>query len=57
MKQEWLGKVVDREDLSGNKRLVFAPTKYLDGLHLEEHPIEFCQLPFDIYKTVKPKKA
>ena len=37
-------------------RLVFAPTKYLDGIHLEEHRIEFCQLPFEIYKTVKPKK-
>jgi len=41
---------------SGKKRLVFAPTKYLDGIHLEEHRIEFCQLPFEIYKTVKPKK-
>ena len=41
---------------SGKKRLVFAPTKYLDGIHLEEHRIEFCQLPFEIYKSVKPKK-
>jgi len=41
---------------SGKKRLVFAPTKYLDGIHLEEHRIEFCQLPFEIYKAVKPKK-
>ena len=41
---------------SGKKRLVFAPTKYLDGIHLEEQRIEFCQLPFEIYKSVKPKK-
>ena len=41
---------------SGKKRLVFAPTKYLDGIHLEGHRIELCQLPFEIYKAVKPKK-
>ena len=42
---------------SGKRRLVFAPTKYLDGIHLEEHQIDFCQLPFEIYKAIKPKKA
>jgi len=42
---------------SGKRRLVFAPTKYLDGIHLEENRIDFCQLPFEIYKAVKPKKA
>jgi adenine-specific DNA-methyltransferase len=40
---------------SGKKRLVFAPTKYLDGIHLDENRIEFCQLPFEIYKAVKRK--
>ena len=35
---------------SGKKRLVFAPTKYLDHEHLERLGIEFAQLPFDIYK-------
>jgi len=40
---------------SGKKRLVFAPTKYLDSIHLDEHRIEFCQLPFEIYKAVKRK--
>ena len=38
---------------SGKKRLVFAPTKYLDSIHLDEHRIEFCQLPFEIYKAVE----
>jgi adenine-specific DNA-methyltransferase len=38
---------------SGKKRLVFAPTKYLDSIHLDEHQIEFCQLPFEIYKAAK----
>jgi adenine-specific DNA-methyltransferase len=38
---------------SGKKRLIFAPTKYLDSIHLDEHRIEFCQLPFEIYKAVK----
>ena len=41
---------------SGKKRLVFAPTKYLDSIHLDEHRIEFCQLPFEIYKAAKPKR-
>ena len=41
----------------GKRRLVFAPTKYLDSIHLEENRIDFCQLPFEIYKAVKPKKA
>jgi adenine-specific DNA-methyltransferase len=38
---------------SGKRRLVFAPTKYMDSIHLEESRIEFCQLPFEIYKAVK----
>jgi len=32
------------------KRLVFAPAKYLDSEFLLEHRIEFCQLPFEIYR-------
>lgn len=40
---------------SGKKRLVFAPTKYLDSIHLDEFRIEFCQLPFEIYKAAKGK--
>jgi adenine-specific DNA-methyltransferase len=42
---------------SGKRRLVFAPTKYLDAIHLEQHQVDFCQLPFEIYKAAKPKKA
>jgi len=38
---------------SGKRRLVFAPTKYLDSIHLDQHRIEFCQLPFEIYKAAK----
>ncbi len=38
---------------SGKRRLLFAPTKYLDSIHLEEYRIEFCQLPFEIYKAAK----
>lgn len=38
---------------SGKKRLVFAPTKYLDSIHLDQHRIDFCQLPFEIYKAAK----
>jgi adenine-specific DNA-methyltransferase len=41
---------------SGKRRLVFAPTKYLDSIHLDEMRIEFCQLPFEIYKAARPAK-
>jgi len=32
------------------RRLVFAPTKYLDQEHLEQYRIDFAQLPFEIYE-------
>ncbi len=32
------------------RRLVFAPMKYLDIDTLERYRIEYCQLPFEIYK-------
>jgi len=34
----------------GKKRLVFAPCKYLDADYLLEYRIDYCQLPFEIYK-------
>jgi len=34
----------------GNKKLVFAPAKYLDEESLKELNIEFAQLPFGIYR-------
>ena len=34
----------------GKRRLVFAPTKYLDQEHLQQLRIDFAQLPFEIYK-------
>jgi len=34
----------------GKKRLVFAPSKYLDADYLLEFRIDYCQLPFEIYK-------
>lgn len=34
----------------GKKRLVFAPSKYLDTDYLLEYRIDHCQLPFEIYK-------
>jgi adenine-specific DNA-methyltransferase len=38
---------------AGKRRLVFAPTKYLDQEHLDELRIDFAQLPFEIYQLVK----
>ncbi|MBI4829057.1 MAG: hypothetical protein HY804_09665 [Nitrospinae bacterium] len=37
----------------GKRRLVFAPTKYLDQEYLAEFKIDFAQLPYQIYRRVK----
>ena len=42
-----LGKPKDR------RRLVFAPTKYLDQTHLDHYRIDFAQLPFEIYELAQ----
>ncbi|MBW7891680.1 MAG: hypothetical protein H3C48_11795 [Chitinophagaceae bacterium] len=34
----------------GKQRLVFAPAKYVDDYTLMEHRIDFCQLPYEIYR-------
>jgi adenine-specific DNA-methyltransferase len=35
---------------NGKKRLVFAPAKFVDSHTLTDLRMEFCQLPFEIYK-------
>lgn len=35
------------------RRLVFAPTKYLDQQYLDEYRIDFAQLPFEIYELAR----
>ncbi len=37
----------------GKRRLVFAPTKYLDQEQLAELHIDFAQLPFEIYRLAE----
>ncbi len=37
----------------GKKRLVFAPTKYLDQEHLDQCRIDFAQLPYEIYELTR----
>jgi len=37
---------------SAKRRLVFAPTKYLDQEFLDKYKIDFVQLPFEIYQRV-----
>ncbi len=34
----------------GKQRLVFAPAKYVDDHTLSEYRIDFCQLPYEIYR-------
>ena len=38
---------------SSRRRLVFAPTKYLDPEFLHHYRIDFQQLPFQIYETLE----
>lgn len=40
---------------SQRRKLVFAPTKYLDQDYLDRLGIEFCQLPFEIYQRAQGK--
>lgn len=40
-----------REGASNKQLLVFAPTKYVEPQELDELRIDFCQLPFEIYKV------
>jgi adenine-specific DNA-methyltransferase len=37
----------------GKRRLVFAPTKYLDQDHLDQYWIDYAQLPYEIYGLVR----
>jgi adenine-specific DNA-methyltransferase len=37
----------------GKHRLVFAPAKYVDDYTCMENRIDFCQLPYEIYKIQK----
>lgn len=37
----------------GKQRLVFAPAKYVDDYTCLENRIDFCQLPYEIYKIQK----
>ena len=34
----------------GKKRFIFAPAKYVDDITCEENRIDFCQLPYEIYR-------
>ena len=37
----------------GKQRLVFAPAKYVDDYTCLENRIDFCQLPYEIYRIQK----
>ncbi|MCX6233786.1 MAG: site-specific DNA-methyltransferase [Bacteroidetes bacterium] len=57
---EWLKKNALTLDIArslpsakGKQRLVFAPAKYIDDQTLQELRIDFCQLPYEIYRMKK----
>ena len=37
-------------EYKGKKRLIFAPAKYVDDITCDENRIDFCQLPYEIYR-------
>jgi adenine-specific DNA-methyltransferase len=37
----------------GKQRLIFAPAKYVDDYTCLEYRIDFCQLPYEIYRIQK----
>ena len=39
--------------LAGKRRLVFAPTKYLDQDYLDQYWIDYANLPYEIYGLVR----
>lgn len=43
--------------ISGKRKLVYAPTKYLDDDRLRELRIEFQQLPCEIYKRMEGRRG
>lgn len=48
-----LEKLNELPKYDGKKRLVFAPTKYVDDHTLSENRVDFCQLPYEIYRLQK----
>ncbi len=36
----------------GRRKVVFAPTKYVDAYYLRQNRIAFQQLPFEIYERI-----
>jgi len=40
-------------DFKGKQRLVFAPAKYVNDYISLENRIDFCQLPYEIYRIQK----
>ena len=48
-----LDRAKDLGKFKKKRRLVFAPTKYLDQEYLDAYHIDFAQLPFEIYKLAK----
>lgn len=48
-----LDRVRSMPKYTGKQRLVFAPAKYVDDYTLLEYRIDFCQLPYEIYRIQK----
>ena len=40
----------------GKRRMVFAPTKYLDQDFLDQFGLDFARLPYEIYQLAGGKK-
>jgi len=38
---------------AGRTRVVFAPARYLSREFMDEYRVEFCQLPYELYRGLK----
>ena len=48
-----LAEKIKKQNLTKKRTLVFAPAKYIDQKELkQDYGIEFCHLPYDIYKLI-----
>ncbi len=49
--------VEEQEESPKKKKLVFAPVRFVSRENMEKYGLEYCQLPYEIYRKVEEKTA
>jgi adenine-specific DNA-methyltransferase len=47
----------EQEEAPKKKKLVFAPVRFVSRENMEKYGLEYCQLPYEIYRKVEEKPA